>query len=217
MYTEDDYLMLSGIQHFYFCKRQWALIHIEQSWLENSHTVEGQILHEKTDNPFIKESRKEIFLSRSVPVSSAILGLSGIIDTIEFRKDEEGIRIPGKTGIWKPTIVEYKKGKQKKDDRDIIQLAAQTMCLEEKLNIKIETSDMFYFKTRQRKTVSIDESIRKEVLEMSQKMHEMYNQQYTPKAEFFKNCKECSLYELCMPRITKKRKSVENYLYNIEE
>ena len=82
MYSEDEYLMLSGIQHFLFCKRQWALIHIEGDWTENSFTAEGQIIHQKVDKPFIKEKRKDLIISRAVPVSSKKLGLSGRLDVI---------------------------------------------------------------------------------------------------------------------------------------
>lgn len=94
MPAPDDYLMLSGIQHFYFCKRQWALIHIEQVWSDNSFTAEGNELHEITDKPYLKEKRKDIIISRAIPVSSKILGLSGILDTVEFVKGDKGIELP---------------------------------------------------------------------------------------------------------------------------
>lgn len=98
VYAEDDYLMLSGIQHFQFCKRQWALIHIEQQWLDNEATAHGQVLHTKADNPYIKEKRKELLVSRAMPISSAELGLSGIMDVVEFYKDDQGVSLRGKRG-----------------------------------------------------------------------------------------------------------------------
>lgn len=107
-YKEEDYLMLSGIQHFYFCKRQWALIHIEQQWADNQATMEGNYLHERADDPFFTESRKNIIISRAVPVSSSVLGLSGILDVLEFHKEESGVILPDKDGYWVPQIVEYK-------------------------------------------------------------------------------------------------------------
>lgn len=98
VYAEDDYLMLSGIQHFQFCKRQWALIHIEQQWLDNEATAHGQVLHTKADNPYIKEKRKELLVSRAMPISSAELGLSGIMDVVEFYKDDQGVSLRENVG-----------------------------------------------------------------------------------------------------------------------
>lgn len=213
MYSEDSYLMLSGIQHFYFCKRQWALIHIEQQWQENIHTSEGNILHKKVDDPFIKEKRKDIIISRSVPISSSKLGLSGVIDLVEFRKNDTGVKIEGKSGYWMPRIVEYKKGKPKRDKRDIVQVVAQNICLEDYYDYKIDYAELYYFSVNKREEVHIDDDLRKKVFELSEEMHEMYEQSITPKAEYFKNCTLCSLYDLCMPRLTKKKKSVQNYIY----
>lgn len=213
VYEEDEFLMLSGIQHFYFCKRQWALIHIEQAWQENQFTAEGQILHERADMLFLKEKRKDFFISRSMPVSSKKLGFSAILDIVEFKKDENGIEIAGKKGKWTPKIVEYKRGKKKRDRRDVVQLGAQVICLEESLDININSSDLYYFATKSRETINMSLDLRNEVKELSEKMHEMYDNKSTPSAEFFKNCTLCSLYDLCMPRLTKKRRSIENYLF----
>lgn len=212
-YQEKDYLMLSGIQHFCFCKRSWSLIHVEQLWQENYYTIDGSIKHEKADDPFVKEKRKNIFYSRAVPISSEKLGLVGIIDVIEFKRDEDGIIVPGKKGKWKPYVIEYKRGKEKPDLRDISQLVAQVICLEEYLSCRIEKSYLYYFKTNKRLEVDVDEDKRQFVYETVREMHEMFDKRITPDAEYFKNCKLCSLYDLCMPRITKKKKSVENYIF----
>lgn len=212
MSAPDDYLMLSGIQHFYFCKRQWALIHIEQVCSDNSFTAEGNELHEITDDPYLKEKRKNIIISRAIPVSSKDLGLSGILDTVEFIKSDKGIEIANKKGLWMPNVVEYKRGKAKKDNRDAVQVAAQVMCLEEKYNIQIESADLFYFSTKKRETIAITNQLKDEVRIMANQMHTMYENKLTPDAEYFKNCTMCSLYDLCMPRLTKKKKSVQNYL-----
>lgn len=212
MSAPDDYLMLSGIQHFYFCKRQWALIHIEQVWSDNSFTAEGNKLHEITDDPYLKEKRKDVIISRAIPVSSKELGLSGILDTVEFIRGDKGIEIANKKGLWMPNIVEYKRGKAKKDNRDVVQLVAQVMCLEEKYNIQIESADLFYFSTKKRETIAITNQLKDEVRIMANQMHTMYENKLTPDAEYFKNCTMCSLYDLCMPRLTKKKKSVQNYL-----
>jgi len=212
MTTPDDYLMLSGIQHFYFCKRQWALIHIEQVWSDNSFTAEGNKLHEITDDPYLKEKRKDVIISRAIPVSSKDLGLSGILDTVEFIKSDKGIEIANKKGLWMPNVVEYKRGKAKKDNRDAVQVAAQVMCLEEKYNIQIESADLFYFSTKKRETIAITDQLKDEVRAIAAQMHTIYEDKLTPDAEYFKNCTMCSLYDLCMPRLTKKKKSVQNYL-----
>ncbi|PKZ15166.1 CRISPR-associated protein Cas4 [Anaerococcus octavius] len=212
MSAPDDYLMLSGIQHFYFCKRQWALIHIEQAWSDNSFTAEGNELHEITDDPYLKEKRKNIIISRAIPVSSKDLGLSGILDTVEFIKSDKGIEIANKKGLWMPNVVEYKRGKAKKDNRDAVQVAAQVMCLEEKYNIQIESADLFYFSTKKRETIAITDQLKDEVRAIAAQMHTIYENKLTPDAEYFKNCTMCSLYDLCMPRLTKKKKSVQNYL-----
>lgn len=212
MPAPDDYLMLSGIQHFYFCKRQWALIHIEQVWSDNSFTAEGNELHEITDDPYLKEKRRNVIISRAIPVSSKDLGLSGILDTVEFIKSDKGVEIANKKGLWMLNVVEYKRGKAKKDNRDVVQVAAQVMCLEEKYNIHIESADLFYFSTKKRETIAITNQLKDEVRAIAAQMHTMYENKLTPDAEYFKNCTMCSLYDLCMPRLTKKKKSVQNYL-----
>jgi len=214
MYEEDDYLMLSGIQHFYFCRRQWSLIHVEQQWQDNRWTAEGQLVHEKADNPYLKEKRKNHFLSRAMPVSSPSLGLSGILDVVEFSKNEAGISVKGKEGKWQPTIVEFKRGKEKKDNRDIVQLVAQAICLEETLNIEVPYAYLYYHQTNKKVKISISDELKHEVHDLTEQMHEIYNQRITTEAEFHKNCKECSLIDICMPRLTKKKVNINNYMYS---
>lgn len=209
----DDFLMLSGIQHFYFCRRQWCLIHIEQQWSENRWTMEGQLLHTKADNPYVKEKRKDRFFSRAMPVASFELGLSGVLDVVEFTKNEtNGIRVPGKSGKWSPVIVEFKRGKQKKDLRDIVQLVAEVICLEEKFKIRIPKSYLYYDQTNKKIEVDITEDLRALVFQLSNEMHHLYELNITTPAEISKNCKECSLVDICMPRITKKKVSIANYM-----
>ena len=105
-YSEDDYLMISGIQHFKFCRRQWALIHIERQWDENVHTVMGELMHKKAHDPCLVEKRKDILVVRGLPVSSKTLGISGECDVVEFHKDKQGIKLFNREGIWKPYPVE---------------------------------------------------------------------------------------------------------------
>ena len=213
MYDVDNYLMLSGIQHFLFCKRQWALIHIENLWEENIYTSEGEILHSKADKPFIKEKRKNKIISRAMPISSKTLGLSGILDVIEFEKSEDGISIKGKNGKWKATIIEYKRGKKKKYSYDDCQLMAEAICLEEEFGISLEYGYIYYGKTDNREKIIFDNKLRELTIDTAKLMHQYYDKKIIPKAEFYRKCKLCSLYEVCNPRLTKKPKSIYNYLY----
>lgn len=213
MYESDDYLLLSGIQHFLFCKRQWALIHIENLWKENSYTLEGQILHEKADKPFIKEKRKTKIISRAMPISSKRLGLSGILDVIEFNKADDGIKLKGKKGLWKPTIIEYKRGKKKKYSYDECQLMAEAICIEESFDIKLDYSYIYYGETDNRIKVLFDKDLRNLTFETAKNMHEYFKNKIVPKAQIYRKCRLCSLNEVCNPRLTKKPKNVKNYLY----
>lgn len=212
VYSENDYLMLSGIQHFQFCKRQWGLIHIEQQWADNEATAHGQILHQKADNPYIKEKRKDVIISRAMHVSSKTLGLYGILDVVEFHKDENGVTLKGKRGKWLPTIVEYKRGKPKRDTRDIVQLVAQMICLEETLGCHIETGCLYYHSVNQKKLIEMTEQLRQEVFDLAKQMHYYYDNKIIDKAEYFKNCPLCSLVDICMPRLSKKSRNVNNYI-----
>lgn len=142
-YTEDDYLMISGIQHFKFCRRQWALIHVEQQWAENVHTVIGELMHKKVHDPYLTEKRKDTILVRALPVSSRTMGVSGECDLVEFHKCEDGIRLHGHRGTYLIYPVEYKKGKAKSIDADRLQLAAQAMCLEEMFSARYRQVHFF--------------------------------------------------------------------------
>lgn len=117
-YAEDEYLMISGIQHFKFCRRQWALIHVEQQWAENVHTVTGELMHKKAHDPYLTEKRKDTIIVRALPVSSRELGISGECDVVEFQKCEDGIQLHGHRGLYSVFPVEYKKGKPKLTEED---------------------------------------------------------------------------------------------------
>ena len=149
-YPPEERLPLSGIQHFLFCRRQWALIHVEQQWQENALTVEGRLLHRKADEPFIIEKRQGVIVARSVPVASPSLGLSGICDVVEFTPSPDGVHLPGHEGRYLAAPVEYKRGRQKHDHSDEAQLCAQAICLEEMLAISIPAGYLYYGQTRRR-------------------------------------------------------------------
>jgi CRISPR-associated exonuclease Cas4 len=215
-YPDDSLLMLSGIQHFAFCPRQWALIHVEQQWQENLRTFEGRSLHERVDDPFFTESRGTMQVCRSLPLVSYSLGLYGVADVVEFHQAPEKtaatITLPNKKGYWLPYPVEYKRGKPKPDDRDAVQLCAQAICLEEMLGISISEGSLFYGQTRRRQIVALDASLRKRVIELSDSMHSLFELGVTPPPQKTKACQECSLVELCLPKMERTRHTVAQYI-----
>lgn len=189
------------------------MIHLENIWEENYYTQKGAIVHQKTDNPFIKEKRKNIIISRAMPVASKKLGITGILDTVEFFKDEKGFRLAEKSGTWKINLVEYKSGEKKQATSDKAQLMAQVFCLEEMFDTSIKTAYLYYHKTNTRVLVPLDANLRSLTLETIKIMHAMYQHFLIPKAEEHKKCRLCSLHEKCMPRLTKKYKNVTKYIY----
>jgi CRISPR-associated exonuclease Cas4 len=211
MYSDDELLLLSGIQHFAFCRRQWALIHVEQQWQENIKTFSGRQMHERVDDPFFTEARGTVLITRSLPLVSHQLGFYGVADVVEFNSSEDGITIKGRKGLWKPYPIEYKYGQPKADDRDMVQLCAQGICLEEMFNLSISKGALFYGRTRRRQEVEFDETLRKRVAQLAEDMHEMFQKGITPCGEYTPACKSCSLLEICLPRLGSKR-SVQRYL-----
>jgi CRISPR-associated exonuclease Cas4 len=203
--------MLSGIQHFAFCRRQWALIHIEQQWQENVLTFSGREMHERADDPFFTEARGAVLVTRSLPLVSRTLGLYGVADVVEFHRDETGIVLKDRPGRWRSYPVEYKYGQPKIDDRDIVQLCAQGICLAEMFGTPVATGDLFYGRTRRRQPVEFDDSLRNRVRELTAGMHELFEKGVTPSAEYSAACKSCSLVEICLPK-TGSRRSVRRYL-----
>lgn len=210
-YKEDEYLMLSGIQHFKFCRRQWALIHIEQQWDENVHTVVGELMHKKVHDPCLKEKRKDTIIARALPISSRTLGISGECDIIEFHKCENGVTLFGHRGLYSIFPVEYKKGKPKSSLEDKLQLMAQAMCLEEMFSTEIYEGAIFYGETRRREQVVFTQELRNEVTQMFKEMHQYYSRGYTPQVKRSKACNACSLKELCLPKM-EKTDSVYRYI-----
>ena len=210
-YPEDKYLMISGIQHFKFCRRQWALIHIEQQWAENVHTVTGELMHKKAHDPYLTEKRKDTIITRALPVSSRTLGVSGECDIVEFQRVEDGIRLHGHRGLYHVYPVEYKKGKPKETEEDHLQLAAQAMCLEEMFSTDIPEGAIFYGETRRREIVPISAQLRKEVAAILEEMHQYYERGYTPKVKYQKACRACSLKEICLPELGR-NVSVKTYI-----
>ena len=210
-YNEDDYLMISGIQHFKFCRRQWALIHIEQQWADNVHTVIGELMHKRVHDPYLREKRKDIVIARALPVSSRAMGVSGECDVVEFHRCDDGIRLHGHRGLFSVYPIEYKKGRSKLTEEDKLQLAAQAMCLEEMFSTEVPEGAIFYGESRRREIVDITSDLRTEVEKMFEEMHQYYNRHYTPKVKYSKSCNACSLKDICLPKLGKVV-SVKRYL-----
>lgn len=206
-YNEEDYLLLSGIQHFNFCRRQWALIHIEQQWEENVRTVEGNHLHNRADQPMIREKRGDKLVVRGLPIHSKELGITGICDVVEFIQDPNGVSLAGEEGLYLP----FPRGKPKKNDSDISQLTAQVMCLEEMLVCDIQKGYIYYNEIKHRVEVPISLHYREKAKRNFEEMHQYFQRNYTPRVKTGPHCQSCSLHNICLPDIMNK-KSVSSYI-----
>jgi len=163
----ENALPLSGLQHLAFCPRQWALIHLEQAWAENRLTSEGRLLHEKADLPG-QSRRHDLQTVRGLPLSSRRLDLTGRADVVEFR--------PG------AYPVEYKRGRRKPDDCDLVQLCAQALCLEEMLGQPVPRGAIFYGEPRRRLEVGFSPQLRARTEALAAEMHRLYQSRETPPA-----------------------------------
>ena len=211
IYQEEDFLQLSGLQHFAFCRRQWALIHIENQWKENLRTVEGELFHNRAHDELHRERRGDTLILRGLPIKSRHLGICGQCDVVEFHADAQGVALYGEKGRWKPFPVEYKRGSPKAHDADELQLCAQAMCLEEMLCCSISEGALFYGETRRRVSVLFTEEQRNKVSVRVTEMHQLFRRGSTPKVKPSKSCNACSLKEQCLPRLLRKQ-SVADYL-----
>lgn len=207
--------MLSGIQHYAFCPRQWALIHIEQQWEENYFTVMGGIMHENAHDREFEEKRKHVVITRGMPVFSRSLGVRGDCDVVEFWRDEAGIPIHHYEGTYQPVPVEYKRGKPKEHDADALQLCAQAMCLEEMLVCQVPKGFLYYGETRRRQEIFLDSELREKVVKCFGRMHELYEKKHTPKVKTTKACKACSLAGVCLPILNKKLSAAAYFERNL--
>lgn len=200
-YSPDELLPLSGIQHFVFCRRQWALMYIERQWQENVLTVEGKLLHKRIDDPFFVETRKGVITTRSVPIASYRLGLVGVCDIVEFSESPQGVKLPQREGLYLPAPVEYKRGHEKRDPSDESQLCAQAVCLEEMLAVTISAGYLYYGETRHRVEVELTGALRDLVGQMAAEMHAYFKRGYTPRVRTSKACRSCSIADVCLPEL----------------
>jgi CRISPR-associated exonuclease Cas4 len=212
MYQEEDYLSISGFQHFKFCRRRWALIHIENQWEDNWRTTDGEIMHERAHDNTIAEKRGDCITVNGLKISSKELGISGECDVVQFFRDKEGVYLAKYKDKFIPYPVEYKRGKGQALEADEMQLCAQAICLEEMLCCKIEKGALFYGEPHRRTEIVFSDELRNQVKQTAKEMHEYYDRRFTPKAIYGKFCGACSLKELCLPKLSKAKKSVDEYL-----
>jgi CRISPR-associated exonuclease Cas4 len=206
---EADLIPLSALQHYLFCPRQCALIHVERLWAENVLTVEGRILHEQSDKPG-QASRGERRIVQSMPIRSSALGVAGIADVVELFR--EG-------GRWRPYPIEYKRGRPKAHRADEVQLCAQALCLEEMLGEPVPEGDLFYGKVRRRQRVMFDEELRALTRNVAAKTHELLGAGCTPAPVYERRrCDCCSLKDLCRPKRMQRPGAVAAWLHRrVEE
>ncbi|MEG1240600.1 MAG: CRISPR-associated protein Cas4 [Oscillospiraceae bacterium] len=210
-FNENDFLQISGLQHFVFCRRQWALIHVEHQWIENYNTVDGEVFHERAHDATLSEKRGDTLTTREMPIFSRVLGVSGKCDVVEFHRCEDGIPLQKQEGLWRIYPVEYKRGKPKEHNADELQLCCQAMCLEEMLAAVIPEGALFYGETRRRLTVLFTSELRETVRADLAEMHDLYARRHTPKVRPTKACGNCSLSEVCLSKLAK-APAVADYL-----
>lgn len=196
MFTEDDFILISALQHYVYCPRQCALIHVEDVWRENVFTVRGNILHEKADSDSA-ETRGAVRIVRGLMIQSRRLGLSGRCDVVEFIESAAGGEV---------VPVEYKSGEPKEDLSDKVQLCAQALCLEEMLNVSVKRGDFFYARIRRRQQVVIDAELRAQTEQIVAAVRNIVSGQVVPQAKYSDKCRHCSLENACMPKAMNDRK-----------
>jgi len=214
MFAEDDLLPLSALQHFLFCDRQAALIHVDGAWADNALTVEGHDLH-RTVDAMGQENRSGVMVRRGLSIRSWRLGLSGKADVVEFRpafREHDGCSVPGHEGRWDVVPIEYKRGKPKAHRADEVQLCAQAMCLEEILGGRVVSGELFYGRTRRRHPVPFDSDLRLLTEESAKALHAMIRSEAVPVRAYAAKCRQCSLLSICLPPRRSGPRSASAYL-----
>lgn len=206
MYSEDDLLPLSGLQHLLYCERQCALIHVEGQWAENRLTAEGNVTHERVHGGGGRTA-PGMRTAFALHLRSLALGLSGRADAVEFHQP------PEQGAPWTPFPVEHKRGRPKQGDADRVQLCAQALCLEEMLDVAVPAGALFYGQTRRRQDVDFDAGLRARTTAAARRFHELVDTGRTPPADYApEKCDGCSLLPLCQPKAAGRGRSVRRYL-----
>jgi CRISPR-associated exonuclease Cas4 len=220
---DTEWVMISALEHYAYCTRQCALIHIEQVWEDNLFTAEGSLMHDKADLEGTTESRGDLRIARGLRLHSRRLGLTGKADVVEFHRVKDdaappdgalspAVTLTGVTGLWTPFPVEYKRGHLRHEEGFEIQLCAQALCLEEMMNVRVPAGALFYGKTARRLDIAFDSALREKTETTVERLHALLLEGKTPTAPYEKKCDKCSLLSLCMPKATGSRKSVQRYL-----
>lgn len=203
--NDEDLIPISALQHYLYCPRQCALIHIERQWAESRHTAEGRLLHKRADQPQ-SERRKGVRTVTAMPLLELQLGITGVADVVEFHRDGE---------IEQAFPVEYKRGRPKTHHADEVQLCAQALCLETMLRQPVVSGALFYGQTRRRKDIAFDDELRTLTRRTIESTRQMIFSGKTPLARYeAKRCDACSLIDLCQPRLLNRAHSVEHWLRN---
>ncbi len=201
--AEDDLIPISALQHYLFCRRQFALIHIERLWADNVFTAEGNLLHQKVDTLGI-ETRKGISTVRAMPLRSLELGVAGVADVVELHRHTQGV---------KPYPVEYKRGRPHAHRADEVQLCAQGIALEEMFGVTIDEGALFYGKTRRRTIIPLDDDLRALTYRIAREARALLSAGQTPAPIYIpRNCRSCSLLEHCRPERFSRRTDVFKWL-----
>lgn len=198
----DDLIPISALQHYDYCPRQCALIHIERIWSENYWTAQGRVLHQRTDEGKA-EQRVDTRVERSVTIISRRLGIQGKLDVLEINLKDNSY-----------TPVEYKRGKPKTTLCDKIQLCAQAMCLEEMRDTRIPRAAIWYWQVRQREWVELDDTLRTETERVIQAVHELFQERKIPAPAYGSHCRACSLLDDCQPQAIQ-RDTTDQYLRDL--
>lgn len=215
MFTEDELLSISALQHLLFCERRAALVCLEMQWQDNTFTAEGTILHEQAHQTET-ESRNELRIARGLWLRSLRLGLYGKADVVEFRlindDTKHGVTLPGAAGLWQPFPVEYKRGRLRSEASFEVQLCAQGLCLEEMLGIEITRGALYYGKTHRRLEIELNEKLRQKTESAVTRLRNIIDAGVTPGARRQLKCKSCSMVGLCLPVLSDRRKNINDYL-----
>jgi len=207
MFAEDQLIPISALQHWAFCPRQCALIHLDRTWLEDARTAEGRILHDRTHGggSQIADGLRTV---RSLPLRSLRLGLAGIADVVEFHTpqsdtpNDQAAHVPAVAGRWTVLPIEYKRGRPKCNDCDRVQLCAQAICLEEMLDVHIPRGALYYGQRKRRTDVIFNSALRARTEYVARQVRRMFDQPALPPPKFSRKCRSCSLMEACMPQRT---------------
>jgi CRISPR-associated exonuclease Cas4 len=214
-YAESDLLPISGLQHFAFCERRWALVQIESIWSDNQFTAEGNALHERAHSGEI-ESRPGALIRRTLLIHSLRLGLNGQADIVEFQPSTSGIRLDGRRGLWTPFPIEYKRSRDRTGSKAYhVQLCAQALCLEEMLGCDVAVGAIYDGTARRRQPVEFTLELRARTEMLAARMHLLFDRRSTPPPVLTKACKSCSLVEDCYPKSLSRPGSVAEYLKSI--